>query len=115
MLLEAELWRASEAWVVVRTEISDEAWAVFGPLFLVPEATGRPPKALARVEVERNRRGKVAGIHAGTGVDAARRAAQGFTLINSTRDLEVLVQGVTAGLAAARLTSSIQNTESSNA
>lgn len=100
---------------MARTEISDEAWAVIGPLFPVPEAAGRSPKVLARVEVETNRRGKVADIDAGTGVDAARRAAQGFTLINSTHDLEVLIQGMTAGLAAVRLTSSIPSAESSNA
>ena len=64
MLLKADLWRASEACVVVRPEISGEAWVVTGPLFPVPEATGRPPKVFARVEVETNRRGKVAGLDA---------------------------------------------------
>ena len=28
---------------MARTEISDETWAVIGPLFPVPKATGRPP------------------------------------------------------------------------
>ena len=28
---------------VARNEISDEAWAVIGPLFPAPKATGRPP------------------------------------------------------------------------
>ena len=28
---------------VARTEISDEAWAVIGPLFPLPRVTGRPP------------------------------------------------------------------------
>lgn len=28
---------------VARTEISDEAWAVIGPLFPLPKSTGRPP------------------------------------------------------------------------
>lgn len=29
--------------VVARTEISDETWAVIGPLFPLPKTTGRPP------------------------------------------------------------------------
>ncbi len=30
---------------VARTEISDETWAVIGPLFPLPKVTGRPPVA----------------------------------------------------------------------
>lgn len=40
VLLKAHLWRASAAGGVARTEISDEAWVVIGPLFPVPKATG---------------------------------------------------------------------------
>lgn len=34
---------AGESWVVSRDVISDEAWAVIGPLFPKAHSTGRPP------------------------------------------------------------------------
>lgn len=43
MLLKVDSWCAGDAWSVSRTEISDEAWAVIGPLFPAVKATGRPP------------------------------------------------------------------------
>ncbi|WP_439957704.1 IS5 family transposase [Microbacterium paraoxydans] len=43
MLLKADSWCAGDARSASRTEISDEAWAVIGPLFPAVKATGRPP------------------------------------------------------------------------
>lgn len=43
MLLKGGVRRSGESCDVVRTEISDEAWAVIGPLFPFPKTTGRPP------------------------------------------------------------------------
>ncbi|PRI10424.1 hypothetical protein B4915_11610 [Leucobacter massiliensis] len=43
MLLKVDSWCAGDAWSVSRAEISDEAWAVIGPLFPAVKSTGRPP------------------------------------------------------------------------
>ena len=43
MLLNPFCRVAGEPWVVSRDVISDEAWALIGPLFPTVKATGRPP------------------------------------------------------------------------
>lgn len=50
--------------------------------------------ALARVCEAATVRGKIAGIYAGSGADAVRRAKQGFTLINTCHDMSVLREGM---------------------
>ena len=37
------LWVVCESWIVSRDVISDEVWAIIGPLFPPMKATGRPP------------------------------------------------------------------------
>lgn len=63
--------------------------------------------ALAQISADTNRRGKIAGIYAGTGADAALRASQGFTLINTTHDLDVLLTGMASELTNARASTPI--------
>ncbi|WP_181028646.1 HpcH/HpaI aldolase/citrate lyase family protein [Pseudoclavibacter sp. RFBA6] len=58
--------------------------------------------ALATVAAETLSRGKIAGIYAGSGEDAALRASQGYTLVNTTHDLDILLTGMAGELAAAR-------------
>lgn len=58
--------------------------------------------ALQKVCDAARSRGKIAGIYAGTGEDAVRRAKQGFNLVNTTHDMRVIREGMSAELNAAR-------------
>lgn len=67
---------------MVRDVISDEVWAVIGPLFPLPKATGSPPSGLPssrrpRGGIGRVRRGETCRSGSGTGTRSTRTSTDG--------------------------------------